>query len=99
MREVREETGLTIEDPRLCGVKQFQTESGARYVVFFYRATRYTGKLQSSDEGEVFWISREELRQRQCVSDLDKMMEVMESPELNEFFYYPNGDQWGLRLL
>lgn len=99
VREVREETGLTIEDPRLCGVKQFQTESGARYVVFFYRATRFTGKLQSSDEGEVFWISREELLRGQCVSDLDRMMEVMEAPELNEFFYYPDGDQWGLRLL
>ena len=35
IREVWEETGLTIENPRLCGVKQFQTENGARYVVFF----------------------------------------------------------------
>jgi len=34
IREVREETGLTVEDPVLCGVKQFQTDSDARYVVF-----------------------------------------------------------------
>ena len=30
IREVREETGLTIEHPRLVGIKQFQTESDAR---------------------------------------------------------------------
>ena len=99
VREVREETGLCIKDPRLCGVKQFQTNSGARYVVFFYRATKYTGTLQASDEGEVFWISREELRKRETVPDLPEMMQVMESSELNEFFYYPDNGTWGLRLL
>lgn len=33
IREVQEETGLTIQDPILCGVKQFPREDGARYVV------------------------------------------------------------------
>ena len=37
IRETREETGLTIENPTLCGVKQFQTRDNARYVVLFYR--------------------------------------------------------------
>ena len=54
IREVYEETGLTIEDPVLCGTKQFQTKTGARYVVFFYKASRYHGILQSSSEGKVF---------------------------------------------
>lgn len=51
IREVREETGLTVEHPRLCGIKQFQTEQGARYVVLLYRADRFSGTLTSSDEG------------------------------------------------
>lgn len=54
IREVREETGLTVEHPRLCGIKQFQTEQGERYVVLLYRADRFSGTLTSSDEGEVF---------------------------------------------
>ena len=61
IREAYEETGLTISDPRLVGVKQFQTKHDERYVVFFYKATKFTGTLTSSDEGEVFWIDREEL--------------------------------------
>ena len=39
IRETREETGLTIENPTLCGVKQFQTRDNARYVVLFYKPT------------------------------------------------------------
>jgi 8-oxo-dGTP diphosphatase len=54
IREVREETSLTVEDPVLCGIKQFQTESDARYVVFSYKATRYSGELRSSSEGAVY---------------------------------------------
>ncbi len=32
IREVKEETGLTIRNPKLCGVKQFPIEEG-RYIV------------------------------------------------------------------
>ena len=61
IREVWEETGLTIENPILCGTKQFQTKENARYVVLFYKANRFSGELKSSDEGEVFWIPRNTL--------------------------------------
>ena len=99
IREVWEETGLTIEDPRLCGVKQFPTDSGARYVVFYFRATKYSGTIRSSEEGEVFWISREELKNSNTVPDLFKMMQVMESDDLNEFIYEIDGDRWNAKLL
>ena len=99
IRETREETGLTIEDPRLCGVKQFQTKENARYVVFFYRATQYHGQLQSSDEGEVFWISPDALGQYACVEDLDEMLKVFFQEDLSEFYYYKENGNWGLKLL
>lgn len=99
VREVFEETGLTIHDPRLCGVKQFPTESGARYVVFFYKATQFSGQIKSSDEGEVFWAPRDQLAQYRCVSDFLDMIQVMESPELNEFQYVVRGEDWQIRLL
>jgi len=99
IREVWEETGLTIEDPRLCGVKQFQTKTGARYVVFFYRASKFSGQLHSSDEGEVFWVPREKLAEYPCVSDFMDMVKVMESEDLSEFYYYIEDGEWGLKLL
>ncbi len=99
VRETYEETGLTVSDPRLCGVKQFQAESGARYVVFFYKATKYSGTLKSSDEGEVFWVSRDELHNYRLATDLEEMIKVFERDDLSEFYYYEQGDRWGLKLL
>ena len=99
IRETIEETGLTIEDPQLCGVKQFQTDSNARYVVFFYKATRYHGTLQASNEGEVFWIPRKELSKYRTVDDFSDMVKVFETPELSEFYYYKDNGKWGLKLL
>ena len=41
IREVREETGLTVQDTILCGVKQFPLRGGGRYVLLLFRASRY----------------------------------------------------------
>ena len=35
IREVKEETGLSIFNPKLCGIKQFPVENG-RYLVFLF---------------------------------------------------------------
>lgn len=48
IREVQEETGLTISSPRLCGIKDW-CEDGVRHVVLLYRAEQFTGMLRSSD--------------------------------------------------
>ena len=56
IREVWEETGLTIRSPRLVGVKNWFQDSGARSMVFLYRASAFEGELTSSEEGAVRWI-------------------------------------------
>lgn len=99
IREVREETGLTVEDPVLCGVKQFQTDSDARYVVFFYKASKYHGTLHSSHEGKVFWLPRNELENQVLSIDMLEMVRVMESDSLSEFYYYTEDDKWKVKLL
>lgn len=99
IREVWEETGLTIKKPVLCGTKQFQTNNGERYVVFFYKTNRFSGELRSSDEGKVFWLPRKELEQYTLVDDFMDMVKVFESDDLSEFYYYTDNDQWKLKLL
>lgn len=88
IREVKEETGLTIKNPQLCGIKQFQDAKDARYVVLFYKTMEYTGELESSDEGEVFWIARKNLHKYQLAADFEGMLEVFESDVLSEFYYH-----------
>lgn len=99
IREVYEETGLMIKDPVLCGTKQFREDEDTRYVVLFYKATRFSGELASSNEGEVFWIERTELTRYPLALDMEAMVQVMESDELSEFYYYKENGSWKHRLL
>ncbi|VSG33162.1 MutT/NUDIX family protein [Streptococcus pneumoniae] len=55
IREVKEETGLIISKPQLCGIKNWYDDKDYRYVVLFYKTEHFTGELQSSDEGKVWW--------------------------------------------
>ena len=101
IREVREETGLTVQDPILCGVKQFPLRGGGRYVLLLFRASRFTGTLTSSAEGEVFWLPREELENCRLAPDFFEMLRVFEDPILSEFYYYqaPGSEEWQYALL
>ena len=90
VREVREETGVTVLDPKLCGLRQFWTEAGERYIVFLFRATRFEGGLRSSEEGEALWLPREGLLQRNCVREFADTLRVYEDAALTEVFY-PDG--------
>ena len=58
IREVYEETGLTLSHPRLCGVKNWIEDDGSRYIVFLYKCDTFSGVLRASEEGEVFWANR-----------------------------------------
>ena len=99
IREVKEETGLDIQRPVLCGVKQFQTKVDARYVVLFYKTDRFSGMLRSSEEGDVFWIKRSELETYSLADDFEKMLEVFESSEISEFYYSKCNGAWKAELL
>ena len=91
IREIREETGLTIENPTLCGVKQFWLDNGVRYIVFLFRADTFTGELHGSEEGDAFWLPREELFEHQTVESFEGLVHVFETPECSEV-YYKNGE-------
>ena len=99
VREVKEETGLDIDNPQLCGSKQFQDKEDNRYVVLFYKTNRFSGQLKSSDEGEVFWIPRSELQNYNLSVDFMDMVKIFESDELSEFYYYKEDDTWRFKIL
>ena len=98
-REVWEETGLTIEDPVLCGIKQWAEEDGARAVVLFYKTNRFSGELKSSEEGEVFWVRREEFERLPLAKDMAQTIRVFESDTFSECFYTQDENgKWRLNL-
>ena len=92
IREVYEETGLTIADPKLVAVKDWEPDEGGRYIVFCYKATKFTGQLRSSDEGEVSWVEKDQLEKLDLSYDMLPLLEVMEDPDLSEYYYRKRTD-------
>ena len=96
-REMKEETGLDIIRPRLVGIKQFPIENG-RYIVLLFRAESFAGTVRSSEEGQMEWVDRKRLPELRTVDDFDLLLQVMEDPELTEFQYIVNGDEWTVSI-
>ncbi|MBR6643261.1 MAG: 8-oxo-dGTP diphosphatase [Lachnospiraceae bacterium] len=97
IREMKEETGLTIVNPRLCGIKQFPIEGG-RYMVLLYKTDEFEGELVSSEEGQMEWICRKDLDKVNTVNDLTELFQVMESDDLSEFQYIIEDGTWKVAL-
>ena len=95
IREMKEETGLIIENPKLCGIKEFhKMKDGKRYIVFLYVANQFSGELKASAEGDVFWYPLSELAQsKELIDGFEEMLPVFTNNEISEVFYERCGDE------
>ena len=93
IREMKEETGLDIRNPRLCGVKEWINEDGSRYVVFLFRAEEFSGELVSSEEGRVFWMEKEDVLKSRWIWHMDCLMKIIADGEFTEL-YLDSADDW-----
>lgn len=94
IREIKEETGLTVSEPKLCGIKDWFRPDGSRYIVFCYRADKFSGKLRSSEEGEIFWASLDGLESMKLAVSMDMMIKVFTDENVSEMFR--EKDMWEL---
>ena len=89
VREIREETGLTVASLRLCGVVEWETigdradgspaevEADSKYLVFMFRSSAYTGELKSSAEGRMEWMTLEEMRNGGLAPFMEQYLRVL----------------------
>ena len=61
MREVREETGLTMVSPCYRGVVLFLNDQYPPERMHLFTAEAFTGEMTDCDEGELVWLPRKEL--------------------------------------
>ena len=98
IREMKEETGLTIRSPRLCGIKQFPLKDGdyanGRYLVFLYETSAFEGELVSSDEGAMHWVEKKEINNVNLVEDFLDLIDVMMNENYSEFQYTVEDGNW-----
>lgn len=97
VREMKEETGLNIKNPKLVGVKQFPIKYG-RHVIFLFKTNEFSGILESSDEGKMEWVEYDNLKDINTIDDFEELLKVMNSNNLSEFQYVVKNDIWEVIL-
>lgn len=97
VREMKEETGLTVYNPKLCGVKQFPLDDG-RYIVFLFCADEFSGQVISSEEGTMHWVNKDDLSNVNTVEDFQELLRVMLDENLSEFQYVIEDNKWKIIL-
>lgn len=62
VREVREETGLTLTCWRYCGIVTFVSDRWEGEYMHLYTADGFTGQLTDCNEGVLEWVPKERVR-------------------------------------
>ena len=99
VREMKEETGLTIENPKVCGFKDWIQEDGTRYIVMLYKTHKFTGELKSSDEGRVFWIDRADINSANLIWNMKELLKIFDTDLYSEFFFKIKDGKYKGKLL
>jgi 8-oxo-dGTP diphosphatase len=61
LREVREETGLTLTKYRFRAILTFLSDEWETEYIHLYTASKFTGTLLECDEGNLEWIPKSEI--------------------------------------
>ncbi len=89
VREIREETGLTVSNLRMCGVVEWEVPEkpkntvwqdnipNSKYIVFMFRTSTFTGELKSSAEGRMEWMTLDEMRQGNLAPHMEEYIRVL----------------------
>ncbi len=88
IREVREESGLEISSPRLCGMVEWEHEvTHDRSIVFLFRASQFSGELVGeTHEGKVFWIPENRLPQMKLAPNMMDYVKIFRDELVNEAY-------------
>ncbi|MBT3816916.1 MAG: 8-oxo-dGTP diphosphatase [Candidatus Magasanikbacteria bacterium] len=78
IREVKEETGLEIENPKLSGLLTSLNFKGKDWMIFIFSACDYTGELSTCAEGTLSWIPDEELLDLNLWEDNRRFLPLMD---------------------
>lgn len=78
VREMKEETGLEIKNPKLCAIKEWDWGNGVRYLGLLYKTNNFKGELKSSNEGKVFWINKKDINKYELSQDFLELFKMID---------------------
>lgn len=89
IREIYEETGLTVSNLQMCGVVEWEVPEKpqstvwqdnipkSKYIVFMFRTNTFKGKLKSSAEGQMEWMTLDEMRNGGLAPHMEQYLSVL----------------------
>ena len=81
LREVREETGLTLTDYRFRAVITFVAEGYETEYMHLFTATGWTGALTDCDEGDLEWVPKSRVQDLPIWEGDKLFFRLMEDPD------------------
>lgn len=82
LREVREETGLTLDSWRYCGIVTFVSDVWGTEYMHLFHSEDFHGSLRECDEGSLEWIEKSALASLPDLWEGDRIfLRMMENNE------------------
>ena len=66
LREVNEETGLTLNSYTYKGIVTFVSDKWGTEYMHLFLSDDFSGSLKECDEGELMWVEKEKIRSLYC---------------------------------
>lgn len=96
IREIKEETGLDIFNPKLIGVRDWcKPETNERTVSFLFVCSEFKGTLlDKTDEGEVFFVPIEKLDEMNFAYGFKDQIQIFFKNNFTEVFSTKENGEW-----
>ena len=94
VREVKEETGLTVSALEPVGmIHMNDPKAQTRRIIFLYKTSRFEGKLvDETHEGKVYWVSAQELMGMNLAPNVREYLRVFLNHDVIEAYITPDAD-------
>ena len=87
IREVQEETGLTVSNLQNCGyIQWYNPVKQSQYFVFLFKTSTFSGELQGSAEGNVKWMTLEEMLAGKLAPNMTKYLAVFQNENIPQAY-------------
>ena len=83
IREVQEETGLTVSNLQNCGyIQWYNPIKQSQYFVFLFKTSTFSGELTGSVEGNVKWMTLDEMLAGKLAPNMTQYLAVFQNENI-----------------
>ena len=87
IREVQEETGLTVSNLQNCGyIQWYNPDCQSQYFVFLFKTSSYSGDLKGSVEGNVKWMTLDEMLAGKLAPNMTQYLAVFQNENIPQAY-------------